>query len=564
MLEFLRRSSTSIFAWVILGLLAAAFGLSFGLPSDSLTFGPSPIVKVGGERIGDEEYRFQFNLIKRVVRVPKDPQFQQLMGFKEEVLESAIERELLAQSAEELGLGATTRDAEDLTGNGHLIVMGETYDWLGDMAFDIDIFRNAHLRSLQVSEKKYLELQRKEFLARTLRDVIASSVTVSDAELRKIYEAGGNRLSLEYARYESRDFAQAVDPTPADIDAYLADHTEELEIAYQTQGSRFTKLPEQVRLWVIEVPKGDDEAAAKAAVEAARGRIAGGEDFRAVARAVSQHDTAPAGGDYGWVSTGSGSGLDPIVDETMPTLKPDQLSKVLEGESALYLIRITGKREGDVPQEDALKELAEEGFKVARGKELAREAAEEDLATLGEGKDAAEVFASPGGIENIEVETEDAAGPPRTKVALRETGIFSKGDPIPSLGPNSELVEAAWQTEPGGDMLEQVYEVGDDFVVARLADKQASSEEGFLEVRPQLYAQAVLRKGQLITARWAARQCVEAKGRGEVVPDQDKIDRVINYDVPDGKEPPDLKPYEVCDRVGNRGGLLRAGLLGGG
>jgi peptidyl-prolyl cis-trans isomerase D len=566
MLDFLRRSSTSIFAWLILGLLAAAFGLSFGLPSDSLTFGPSPIVKVSGEKIGDEEYRFQFNLIRRVVRVPKDPRFQQLMGFKEEVLEAAVEREILAQAADDLGLAATTRDAEDLVANGHLIVMGETFDWLGDMAFDYQIFTNAHLRSLQVSENKYLELQRKEFLARTLRDLLASSVTVSDGELRTLYEARGNRLSLEYARYESREYAQRVDPSAEEIRAWIEDHGDALRLEYEAQGSRFSKLPEQVRLWVIEVPKGADEdsaAAARSTIEDAAAGLKRGEDFRTLARRTSKHDTAPTGGDFGWVSVGSGSGLDPGVDERLGTLEPDRPSDILEGEGSFFIIRVTGKRSGDVPAEDAFLELAEEAIKAARGKELARSAAEEDLSKLAAGQGKPEVFSVLGGVENLGIVEggEDEATRPRA--ALRETGPFSKSDPIPGLGPMPDLVAAAWETEPGGPMLETLYEVGEDFVIAGLAEKMATTDEEFHEVRPQLYAEAVERKGASVTARWAARRCLEAKAKGAVVVNQDKVSRVITYDIPDQEQAPELKPYSVCDRVGNRGGLLRAGLLGG-
>ena len=52
MLEFLRKSATSLFAWLILILLAVVFGFSFGLPSDSLTFGKTKFASVHGESIG--------------------------------------------------------------------------------------------------------------------------------------------------------------------------------------------------------------------------------------------------------------------------------------------------------------------------------------------------------------------------------------------------------------------------------------------------------------------------------------------------------------------------------
>src|SRR6185503_17188445 len=84
MLEFLRKSATSLFAWLILILLAVVFGFSFGLPSDSLSFGKTKFASVYGESIGEEEYRYEFNAIRRIVRIPQDARYQELMGLKEE------------------------------------------------------------------------------------------------------------------------------------------------------------------------------------------------------------------------------------------------------------------------------------------------------------------------------------------------------------------------------------------------------------------------------------------------------------------------------------------------
>jgi hypothetical protein len=71
MLDFLRRSATSVFAWIILGVLALVFGLSFGLPSENLTLGPEKIVKVHGESIGDEDFRYELNLAARLGPCPR-------------------------------------------------------------------------------------------------------------------------------------------------------------------------------------------------------------------------------------------------------------------------------------------------------------------------------------------------------------------------------------------------------------------------------------------------------------------------------------------------------------
>ena len=278
MLDFIRKSSSSFMAWLILGALALAFGLSFGLPSESLTFGNKPIVEVNGNPITQEDYNLQLTLVSGFVGVPKDERMQQAMGVKEEVLESAIERDVLAHAAEEIGLGATVTDAEDLVASGHIVVFGDTFMWTGVDQFNYKVFQN-FLRSLQVSEGRYYELQRREYLARTMRDVLRSSAVVPESEVRAAYDETANRLSLRYARYDIQPYADLVDASEDDVAEYVEAHRDELKKTLETQGSRFSKLPKQARVSVIQVAKSDDAAKtaeAKTKIEAARARVAGG------------------------------------------------------------------------------------------------------------------------------------------------------------------------------------------------------------------------------------------------------------------------------------------------
>lgn len=593
MLDSLRKSSSSFFAWIILGALALAFGLSFGLPSDSLSFGSSPIVKVHGTAIEDTDYRVQYTLIRGFVGVPKDERMQKALGVKEEVLESAIEREILAHAAEDMGLAATQLDAEDLVANGHIVLLGDTRYWTGLDQFNFDVFKN-FLRGVQVSENDYYELQERELLARTARDLIRSSVVVSEPELRAQYDESANQVSLRYARYEFATFADLVDPSSEDIDAWVAAHSEELGKTLETQGARFNKLPAQVRISVIEVGKPAPEAGeeklaeAREAIAAVAKRLADGEDFRKVAREVSTHETAKRGGDFGWITIASGTGIDLAVDAILSEIKEGETSAVLEGENGLYLVKATGKREGDVPNEVALRELAEEAVKESKGKELAKQAAEADLAKIDGGSSLATVFDAPGlgdggGIEDAPIDGEgedggDAETPAadegllagRPKAPLRETGLFSKDGSIPGLGLIPGLVDAAWASSTETELLDEVFETQGALLVAGLEKKETGSDEGFAEARADLYRAAWQRKSNTVTANWAERECLEAKGTGDIVVTQEKVERIITYDAPDAKDAkapeddPNFKPYSVCDRVGMQGGLLRSGLLSGG
>lgn len=554
MLDFLRKSATSVFAWLLLIVLALGFGLTFGLPSgsDMLSFGKTKYVSVYGESIGDDDFRYELMAIRRIGGVPNDERVQEQMGLKEEVLEASIEREMMAELAEDMGLAATVRDAEDLTIAGQSIVLGATFEWLDGLDFNYDIFTKSFLPPMQVSEKQYLEYQRKELLARTLRDLVGASVALSDGELRQIYEDGANRISLRYARYSPVSFGELVDPSSTQLDTYVEKNGDALKAELAKQGARFSKLPKQARVSVLSVAKGDASGDAKGKIAKARERIAKGEDFRAVARELSTHDTVRRGGDFGWITESAGTGIDPAVDAALAGLPLDEVSQPIEGESAWWLVEITGRREGDIAEPDALRELAEDAMKREQGVALAKTAAEEDLAQLASGAALTDVFqggaALPGGED---IENAGAKRDP-SKVELSDTGSFSKGEPIPGLGPVRAIVDAVWAAEPDQSMLPQTFEVGEDIVLVGVQSKEVATDAGFAEARPELYKQLLRAKGAMVNAAFAHRQCLEAKGRGDISPSEDKIAKLVTYasQTKDGEAPPPKKPYAVCDRIG--------------
>lgn len=583
MLNFFRRTASSVFAWIILGVLAIVFGLSFGPASDNLTFGGGSYVKVHGESLSDEQFVFQRNFMGRIIDLDRmDPRYRELVGLNEEILEAAVEREVLFESGHALGLEATQDDAEELVLAGQFIVLGETFDWLGNIPFNYDLFKKSFLGGLQISEPNYFDIQRRELLARTVRDLIAASVVVTEGEVRAAYDEDANRLSLRYARYEALRFGDLLDPTPAEIEAWREANLDELRKQYTSQGSRFAKLPKQVRAWVIEIRKpesaaADDDAPDKAdepggldrarqTILAARKRVVDGEDFRKVAREVSQHESSVRGGELGWVAQSAGTGIDPALDGQLAAIELGAVSEPIEGDKALYLLLVRERREGDIAEDAALPELAEEGVRRAKGRELARAAAEEDLAAIVAGAALTDVFvggSALGGDAGIEQVGSDA----RRKVKLDETGSFAKGAPVPGLGQAPDILAAAWGAAPDQGLIDQVFTIGDDVVLVGVVDKTEANDAGYAEARPQIYRALVERKGDLITSRWTYRQCLEAKGKGDISTNDARVQRLMTYETKLAKDESGkqvLRPYEVCDRVGNRGGLLRTGVAGGG
>ncbi|MEZ4451405.1 MAG: SurA N-terminal domain-containing protein [Nannocystaceae bacterium] len=587
MIQGLRQSARSIFAWIILGVLALGFGFSFGLPSDAIGCGAEPLVRALGEPIRDEDYQYEYAAITQLMmpRSQMDPQFMELMGLKEEVMESVIEREILADTAEDLGLSATQEDAEDLIFRGHLIILGETLDLLRGEPFNYDWFKRRLLPAFQTTEPKFLEYQREELLARTLRDLVSASTPISEGELRAAYDKRQNQLSIRYVRFESGRFGDLVDPSPEQVDRWLADHKDELQRAYASQGVRFTKLPKQVRLRFLQVqkpkaaPADADKAtadkaaaelkAARAKIDGAATRLAAGEDMRALARELSDDPgSARRGGDYGWVSIeGTGSGLELVVDEAAKGLEVGKPSGVVEGDEAFYLVQVDGVREGDVPEEEALRELAEEAVIREGGRDLARQAAKEALEAVQGGKKLSELFKAQdvlgeAGLEALRLGEVGAPVEASDRPEIRVTGLFAKDKPIPSLGPQPELIKAAWEGDSKVEVIDQVFEVGSDFVLAGVDRREVGDDEGYKAARAELFRELREQKAARLTAYFAHRVCLEAKARGDITGNDARLGRLMTYDTQLGTDEAGkrlLKPYVICDRVGNRGGMARLG-----
>lgn len=601
-----RGKSGNLVVWLLLGVLALAFGLTFGLPSDQLSMGESGYVRVHGENVTKEDFAYQTRALSLVVALPEGER-SAMMGVREEVLEAVIERLVLVDTANELGLAAETRDAELLTKAGWIIVLGTEqpkWPWIQDGKFDYTYFK-ARLGEFAVPEPRYLEIQRQELLALQVRDLISAATVVPESELWAEYEKDNNQLGLRYVRFPYEDYAELVDPTPAEVDAWIADHGPELTESWERNQYQFVKLPAQVELRLIEVPKpiappaDADESmkaewqarydAAKAALEAGRMRIVeGSETFPKLARAISKHtDTSRGGGYFGWVQvTDTGSGLDPVIDEAAQKLADGEVSPVLESEQSFWLITVEGHREGDVPEADAKRELAEEAVRKARGRELAKQAAEEALLAVREGKSLRDLFSSAAPqlgsdpaidpIEELPLGGDPLGGAPlggdpaqpSNAVAprLEETGLFAYGKAIPGLGLQAELSDAAWAAEIDAT-LEQVWEVPGAYALAQVQSKDSATREGFAAARPELYREAAKQRANGTVSAFTKHRCYLGKATVDIRVNEKEIAKLMNYGdlaPKDEQGNPVLRPYEVCSRVGDGGGLLRMAMMLGG
>lgn len=156
--------------------------------------------------------------------------------------------------------------------------------------------------------------------------------------------------------------------------------TEELMRDAYTQHRDQFRVPEQAELRIIRALKGNNPEAAREKVSqamveifSARAEIARsvpadralaalGAKFSEVATRTSDHESAPEGGQMGWVALHT---IDPKLANAARTMKPGTISGVLESADAYQIILVDAYRGADVETYEAAKDALRE-FVMAR------------------------------------------------------------------------------------------------------------------------------------------------------------------------------------------------------
>jgi parvulin-like peptidyl-prolyl isomerase len=146
-----------------------------------------------------------------------------------------------------------------------------------------------------------------------------------------------------------REIRPRVSVTNEEIGAFYQEHRDEYE----------GKLRVRLQMIALPVPAGGDPAVKEQLLLKAQTvlkRIRAGESFEALANEFTP-GPARTGGDIGFVEKGS---LNPAIDEVAFSLKPGEMSDVIETPQGLYIIRTLGQRGGGSLSVKATREEVEE------------------------------------------------------------------------------------------------------------------------------------------------------------------------------------------------------------
>jgi len=497
MLENMRNHAQSWLAKIILGGVALSFVL-WGIGDYFLGSRVQTIATVDGNPISDSAfyraYERQLNTYRALLGKQFSKKAMEKMELKQDTLQTLINRRLMLDEAERMGLAAPgnallarvranpafqsagnfdPRRYEILTRN-----MGfrTPADYESSLRLDlmVNALQQAVIRSARVSDSEVRERFENEYEQRELAALIVNPVSleagikVSDEAARAFYAAHKDRyrspLRLKLA-------AVVIDPASmaGDIEVDEAD----IESAYEKRKDQFIK-PEtrRARHILVRVAGNADERTrktARAKIERALKQIKSGKSFSTVAKKMSGDATAEKGGDLGYFARGA---MAPAFDKAVFTMKKGEISGIVKTQFGFHIIQLTDIKAARTQSLDEVRDQLRD--------ELRRARAEDEAYKLSQDLDDAL-----GREDNLK------AAAASLNLKVREIGPISMDEALadPLLGKDAAFRVQTFAMQPDAPV--DVTELGDGrYVAVEIQDRRNPAVLPFAKVTRKIYAAA--------------------------------------------------------------------------
>jgi peptidyl-prolyl cis-trans isomerase D len=466
-----------------------------------------------------------------------EPKMAKQLALNKKVLDGLVERELLVAEARKLGL-AVGEDAleEDLmAGRVRASLPAEV---LPDLAFRLGLCPASSagygcapgadypVRQLQVKRtegepfdyklyerqvrlvtnrgpKEFKEMQERELLAARMRDIVRSRVRIPDPEAFLLFERDRTKVVIRSVNLKRDWFAKyAVEISDDAVSKWSLQNQQQVDSDWEAKKADWVAGCSLASEIFVELPPGaldDEKLPVRQKAEQARERVVKGEAFAAVAREVSQSPSAILGGELGCVGNGYGIGADELK-KAAESLKPGDLSGVIESPRGYHVLKLTGKLEAD--------KVEASGRKYVAARLYARFAADEALAKFAEQlitraqageklEEAARALAVDFSAKSAAgAKKKDGADSPALLAADRpqfevSAPFNASGNPLPDADPTESLALKAFELKKPDELYGKPIPTGSGAIVLQLKERNQASHDEFLKDKPKV-VQALL------------------------------------------------------------------------
>lgn len=508
MLSFMRRHAKS---WLIkLALIAIVIVfVSWGIGS-LREERVAAVAYVDGRPITvkdyDERYRQLIESYRRRLKGELSEELLKALNLKQQVLDTLIYERLLVWAAERLNMEL---GADDLKA---IIESDPTFQREGK--FDRELYR----KMVETNPKliaKYEQQVEESLIGSRVASLISGFAKVSEGEIFDFYRHQNQKIDLHFAVFKPGMYISDVQVSDEEISDYYSKHKEHYRVPPQVRvgyiGFRYKDFENQVSLTEQNLKEyfsahKDEPPFAKAKafhevrekivsllkkersrelalnkVREVYGDLIMEQDLEKVAKTkdlpFKQTDF------FGQIEPPEPFASDRRFADTAFALNKKEISHILELPHAYFVIQVIDKKESFVPDLEVVLEKVRKDLVNEKSEEMALTHAQDFLEDLREGKDISQLAEA----YNLDIE---------------ETGLFRRLDPIPKIGNNPEIKEAAFSLSYENPYPDKVYKAVPGYFVFRLKKKEDVTKDMFVPERDRFKEKLLFQKTQGILDEW--------------------------------------------------------------
>jgi peptidyl-prolyl cis-trans isomerase D len=497
-----------------------------------------------------KDYFAEYGLV-----VPRGMAQKQVKQYqlRRQVLEGVVERELLVQEAQRLGLGVDEEavKAELRLGRAHAslpaasslrlgvmldLVSGDEHGIGRDLVrelpvlnaktqeVDDELFGRVVRSMTNRSPKEFMKMQARELLAARMRDLVRSRIRVSEDEAFDAYAREKSKAVVRFVKIDSDWVARYLtDVSDSAVDRWASDHKQQVDDAWKADSAKWKPdcvLASEIAATAPEDASEADKTLLKDKMDRAKSLLDKGESFESVARELSDGPTALYGGHLGCLTAESyGEGGD-VVLKAAAGLAPGAVSDVISIKKGYRLIRSEGKlAAGDVEsagRRGVARPLAVRSQAEGRAKDLATKliAAAQGGARLDDTltKLLPEVVAPVAANDKKKSESSKAQtkvespalDDPRAPKMEVSAPFPVDGDPVPGAY-GASIGKIAFELAKPEDVKPEPIGVPGGLVVLQLKEKTVATREDFAKEKVEIMRRLAVAKRSEGLARYVAR-----------------------------------------------------------
>ena len=487
-ITLMRRHTKGILVKVLVGLIAVVF-VFWGVYAIREKPG-SKIAYVNGDLITgleyDAKYREILDALQKQYKEYWNDSLIKAFQIKQRALNSLIEKRLISQESNRIGLGVT----DDEVANAIF-----TYP-----AFQVNgKFDERRYRSLlnynRMEPADFESSIKLELLGKKIQNFIKCFFPTTDMEIMNYYSYQKEKVNISFVSFNPRDFKGKTEVKQDEKEAYFKAHKEKYRIPekikiaylvldpsdfldkvsitekeisdyYELNQERF-KNPKKIkaRHILLKVSPDASESENKETKERALSllkRLKNGEDFAALAKKYSQGPTASRGGDLGYFTRGK---MVKPFEKLAFSLKKGEIGGPVKTRFGWHIIRVDDIKEATVK---TFSEVRNQIVTIIKN-DISKEMAHERALTL---------------MDQMPYDIDLATYAAQHGLTAKETDYFPKKGAIPGLGGDERLIKSIFSLKKGETS--EIIEHKNKFYIIQVVDTKSSHIPKISEVSDQL------------------------------------------------------------------------------